>query len=60
MEKLNLTQIVKLAEKLEKTEWISTLLNLNNNDKIPELLNMLHKPNLVSQILNEEKKSKIR
>ncbi len=60
MEKLNLTQIVKLAEKLEKTEWISTLLNLNNNDKIPELLNMLRKPDLVSQILNEEKESKIR
>ena len=60
MEKLNLTQIVKLAEKLEKTEWISTLLNLNNNDKIPELLKMLRKPDLVSQILNEEKESKIR
>ena len=60
MEKLNLTQIMKLAEKLEKIEWIGILLNLNNNDKIPELLNMLHKPDLVSQILNEEKKSKIR
>ena len=60
MEKLNLPQIMKLAEKLEKTEWISTLLNLNNSGKIPELLNMLHKPDLVSQILNEEKKSKIR
>ena len=60
MEKLNITQIMKLAEKLEKIEWIGILLNLNNNDKIPELLNMLHKPDLVSQILNKEKKSKIR
>ena len=60
MEKLNLTQIMKLAEKLEKIEWIGILLDLNNNGKISELLNMLHKPDLVSQILNEEKKSKIR
>ena len=60
MEKLNITQIMKLAEKLEKIEWIGILLNLNNNGKIPELLNMLHKPDLVSQILNEAKKSKIR
>ena len=55
MNKLNISQIMKLAEKLEHTEWISTLIKLNNNNQIEQLLKLIDQTSLLPDVLQTTK-----
>ncbi|MBR3510437.1 MAG: hypothetical protein IKN73_00010 [Alphaproteobacteria bacterium] len=55
MNKLNISQIMKLAEKLEHTEWISTLIKLNNNNQIEQLLKLIDQTSLLLDVVQTTK-----
>jgi hypothetical protein len=60
MNKINLLQIMNLANKLEHTEWISILLRLNNDGHIEQFLNMINQSKLLNEVLQETKKTNLR
>ena len=60
MNKLSIMQIMKLAEKLDQIEWISTLIKLNNEGKLEEILEIMDKKDLIQEVLKSEKKSRNR
>lgn len=55
MNKLELSQIMRLAEHLNKTEWISILISLNNKGEIESFFNMINKPDLLKKNLQDAK-----
>ena len=60
MHKLNITQIMHLASTLEKTEWISVLMTLNNSGQIEHLFETIGKTDLLRQTLQDTKTEKTR
>jgi len=50
MNKLNISQIMKLAEQLEHTEWISTLIKLNNDGQVEQFLKLINQTSLLETI----------
>ena len=55
MNKLNILQIMDLASKVEKTEWISVLINLNNSGQIEQFLKMINQSELLQKTLSNPK-----
>lgn len=49
MNKLNISQIMDLASQLEKTEWITTLISLNNRGQMEQFLKMINMSNLLQE-----------
>ena len=60
MNKLNIYQIMKLAEQLEHTEWISVLIKLNRDDQVEQLLKMIDKTSLLETISQNIKNQRTR
>ncbi len=60
MQKLDVSQVMKLSDKLEHEVWIVTLIQLNNHDKLEEFLKLINKTNLLDEVLQNTKKSRIR
>ena len=55
MNKLNILQIMDLASKVEKTEWISVLINLNNSGQIERFFEMINQSELLKSTLSNTK-----
>ena len=60
MNKLNISQIMKLAEQLEHTEWISVLIKLNRDDQVEQLLKMIDQTKLLETISQNAKDQRTR
>lgn len=60
MNKLNISQIMKLAEQLEHTEWISVLIKLNKDDQVEQLLQMIDQTKLLATISQNAKDQRTR
>ena len=60
MKKLELVQIMQLAEKLEHSEWITVLLKLNNDGQLEKFLEMINGENLLQEVLGKTNKSRNR
>ena len=53
MKKIDLIQIMEIADYLNKAEWVSVLIALNRNGQIHNFLNMINKPDLLNLISSE-------
>ena len=56
MKKLEIIQIMNLAEKLNQLEWINVLIGLNNTGKTEEFFQMINQKDLLTEILQDTKK----
>lgn len=55
-DKLKISQIMNLANKIEHVEWISTLINMNNNGQIEKFLKMINKSDWLNTVLQNDNK----
>ena len=60
MKKLNLVQIMTLADKLKDTEWITVLISLNNSNQIDFFFDLIKRSDALNEILKETKKCNVR
>ena len=51
MKKLNITQIMNLADKLNKTEWITILIDLNNNGQIDKFFQTIKQTDILNSVI---------
>lgn len=55
MKKLTISQIMNLADKLNKTEWITILIDLNNNGKIDKFFQTIKQPDILNSVIQNTK-----
>lgn len=55
MKKLNITQIMNLADKLNKTEWITILIDLNNNGQIDKFFQTIKQTDILNSVIQNTK-----
>ncbi len=55
-DKLKISQIMNLANKIEHVEWISTLISMNNNGQIEKFLKMINKSDWLNTVLQNDNK----
>ena len=55
MKKLNITQIMNLADKLNKTEWITILIDLNNNGQIDKFFQTIKQTDILNSVMQNTK-----
>jgi hypothetical protein len=60
MQKLELIQIMNLADKLNHTEWITILMRLNNNGQLEEFFETIQQQYMLKSVLQSKKKSHTR
>ena len=60
MKKLDISQIVAVADKLSNVEWLSVLIHLNNTDQVQKFFEMIRQTRLLEKALHESKKTNIR
>ena len=60
MQKLELIQIMNLADKLSNAEWIGILLKLNNTNKLESLFELIQNQQMLQSVLQDKKKPSTR
>lgn len=56
MKKLEIIQIMNLADKLSQTEWVVVLIGLNNNNQLPEFFEMIKQTDMLNSVLQSFQK----
>ena len=56
MKKLELIQIMNLADKLNQAEWIGILMNLNNAGELEDFFKKINQTDMLNSILQSSKK----
>ncbi len=51
MKKLTISQIMNLADKLNKTEWITILIDLNNNGQIDKFFQTIKQTDILNSVI---------
>ncbi len=60
MQKLELTQIMNLADKLDHAEWVGILLKLNNTNQLEHFFELIQNQHLLQSVLQDNKKPNTR
>lgn len=53
MQKLEISQIMALSDKLEKNVWILTLIDLNNKGQLEHFFELIGRKDLLQNLLKE-------
>ena len=56
MQKLELIQIMDLADKLNQTEWITILMRFNNNGQLGQFFETIQQQDMLKSVLQSKKK----
>ena len=56
MKKLELIQIMNLADKLSQTEWIGILIGLNNTGELEDFFKKINQTNMLNDVIQSSKK----
>ena len=60
MEKLDIAEVIKISDALEKDNLLVALLNMNNNGQLPHFLELLGKKDMLNKIIADRKTKKVR
>ena len=60
MQKLELIQIMNLADKLNHLEWITILMRFNNNGQLEHFFETIQQQDMLKSVLQSKKKSHTR
>ncbi len=60
MQKLELIQIMNLADKLNHLEWITILMRFNNNGQLGQFFETIQQQDMLKSVLQSKKKSHTR
>ena len=60
MKKLELVQIMNLADKLSQTEWIGILIGLNNTGELEDFFKKIKHTDMLNDILQNSKRHIVR
>ena len=56
MKKLELIQIMNLADKLNQAEWIGILIGLNNTGELEDVFKKINQTNMLNDVIQSSKK----
>ena len=56
MKKLELIQIMNLADKLNQAEWIGILIGLNNTGELEDFFKKINQTNMLNDVIQSSKK----
>ncbi|MBR5904267.1 MAG: hypothetical protein IKZ49_01900 [Alphaproteobacteria bacterium] len=60
MEKLEISEIIKISDYLSKDEWIVPLLNMNKNGKLKYFLELIGRTDILDKIIEDRNNKKTR